>query len=195
MSAGIGLIVCGVACALQPTLNSQVWVGVLADVIFAASVLLFAMGLSRDASVVGREPVGVAALVVVGVWPFVWSVVTRVVMSDPISPAGGSALGLVALLVPTAAGLLAGVRIVRSRVVPNPWRWAPLWVLGAYVFTWVIPQVVFVSQRPEELQSFASLFQALATLATLAGTMGLGILAIALAARQRPESVEIFPTQ
>src|SRR5690606_32214784 len=58
--------------------------------------------------------------------------------------------------------------------------------------TWAIPQIVFVTVRPEHVQSFADLFGMLSSLAALAGTLGLGILAIVLAVQQRPDGVEVY---
>lgn len=198
VSGGVGLILSGVTSVVQSTLGSDtgfVLAGVVADVIFAGAVLLLAVGMSRDASVVGRKPLGVTALAVVGVWPLGWFLVTRAVLNESGATIVDSALGYVALLIPFAAGLLGGTWIVRARVVSNPWRWAPLWALGTHIVTWSIPQIVFVSQRPENLQGFASVFQSLGTLATLAGTIGLGIISVSLAAKERPESVEILSTR
>ena len=96
------------------------------------------------------------------------------------------------LLAWAAAGLIAAAQIARTDIVPQPWRWAPLWVLGGYALSWAVPQIVFVSLRPEEIQPFAGLLQLLSALAGLAGTLGLGILAIVLAVQQRPDSVEVY---
>ena len=67
-----------------------------------------------------------------------------------------------------------------------------MWVLAAYAVTWSVPEIVFVSVRPDSIQAFADLFLMLGALASLAGTLGLGILAIILAVRERPGSVEVY---
>lgn len=195
VAGGIGLIVCGVAGMLPPTLNSATataYVSVILDVIYASSVLLFAVGLSSEASIVARKPLGVTALVIVGLWPLVLFVLTRLTAEEPVAEAGGSALGYLALLVPAGAGLVAGMQVVRAKVVENPWRWAPVWALGGYAGVWVITQLIFVSQPSGDVQSFAPLLQLLTTLAGFAGTAGLGILAIVLATKQRPATTEIY---
>ncbi|PRB14119.1 hypothetical protein [Microbacterium sp. MYb62] len=166
---------------------------IVIDLIFAASILLFAFGLSRDASVVGRKPLGVTAMTVVALWPLAEFAATRLFALGPLTDETVWRVhGYLALIVPAAAGLVAAVQIARSDEVPQPWRWAPMWVLGGYLVTWAIPQIIFVTERPESIQAFADLFQLLGALAALAGTLGLGIVALVLAARQRPESVEVY---
>ncbi len=195
IAGGIGLIVCGVAGILPPTLNSgsgTAAVSVTVDVIYAASMVLFAVGLSSEASIVARKPLGMTALVIVGLWPVTLFVLNRFAAEEPVAAAGGSIIGYLALLVPACAGLVAGMQVVRAKVVENPWRWAPLWALSGYAGAWVITQLIIVSQPSGEVQSFSPLLQLLATLAGFAGTAGLGILAIVLAAKQRPATTEIY---
>lgn len=193
---GAGLITCGVVGMLQTSLvgvpGADI-INVVVDAIYAASVLLFAIGLSRAASVVARGPLGVAAMTVVALWPLVSPTLTRMLADQsPAEEEAWTAYGYLSLLVPTAAALIAGAQIARARSVPSPWCWAPLWVLGAYAATWAIPQIIFVTVRADGIQEFGGLFTMLGGLATLAGTIGIGILAIVLAARERPESVEIY---
>ena len=45
----------------------------------------------------------------------------------------------------SAAGIIATVQIARTRIVPSPWRWAPLWVLGLSVLVGVITQAMFAT--------------------------------------------------
>ncbi len=168
-------------------------ISVITDVIYAVSMLLFAIGLSSEASVVGRKPVGVTAMAVLALWPLAASALAHSLGLGP-DTAGGAwtILGYASLLVPAAAGLIAAAQIARGDTVPFPWRWAPLWVLGGYALAWAIPQIVFVTVRPEEIQGFADLVRMLGALASLTGTLGLGILAIILAGQQKPESVEVY---
>lgn len=191
---GLGLVVCGVLGVLPP--DTRVGSGplqIITDVLFAASVLLFAVGLSRDASVVSRRPLGVTALALVAIWPLISSAINTA-MGPEASPGDDAwvAYGYIALFFPAAAGLVATMQIARSSSIPSPWRWAPAGVLGAQALAWGISQTIFVSTRPESVQSFADLFQTLGTLTSLAATLGLGILALILAARLRPESVEVY---
>lgn len=194
MFGGLGLIGCGVLGVLQ--INGRIGSGplqIIADVIFAASILLFAVGLSRDASVVSRRPSGVTALAIVAIWPLLAFSVSRA-MGPGVPPDDDAwmAYGYIALFVPAAAGLVAAVQIARSSTVPAPWRWAPACVLAAQTLVWVTSQTIFVSVRPGNVQSFADVVQILGTLASLAGTLGLGIVALVIAARSRPESVQVF---
>lgn len=61
---GAGLVLCAVIGMLRYSLLN---IGPIADyaldVVFAAAVLLFAIGLSREASVVARQPLGVVCSV------------------------------------------------------------------------------------------------------------------------------------
>jgi len=193
---GAGLIVCGAVRMLQTGLSGPGAADVtalLAAAVFAASVLLLAVGLSRDASLVRRSPAGVTAMVVVAVWPLTAFALTRSpVLGPEVSASAWNIYGYVALFVPAAAGLIAAATIARSGVVPSPWRWAPMWVLGAHAVAWAVPQLVFATVRPESIQSSADLIMALGALATVAGTFGLGVLAIVLAVQQRADAVEVF---
>ncbi|WP_223623303.1 hypothetical protein [Microbacterium sp. EST19A] len=165
----------------------------VADVIFATSILLFSFGLSRDASVVDRKPLGAGALTVFALWLLLALALTPVLDTDPSSGSGSWEIyRYVTLLVPAASALIAASQIARGRTVPAPWRWAPMWVLGLCAVTWIIPQIIVATVRPESIQAFADLFVMLSALASLAGTLGLGILAVVLALRPQSGSVEVF---
>lgn len=186
-------MVCGVLAMLQSSFVGLDAIRVITDVIFAASILLFAIGLSREASVVARRPLGLIAMAIVAVWPLTSFVLTRTLVqgTEP-DDSGWMIYGYVSLLIPAVAGLIAAMQIARNDTVPSPWRWAPMWVLGAYALAWAVPQIIFVTERPEAVQGFADLFRTLGSLSSLAGTLGLGILAMVLAAQQKPESVDIY---
>lgn len=193
IGGGTGLIVCGVLATLQTSFIGLDAVRLATHVIFAASILLFAIGLSRDASVVARRPLGLTAMVVLALWPLAAFALTRALRPDALTnDSGWTIYGYVSLLVPAAAGLVAATQIARSDTVPPPWRWAPTWVFSAYAIAWALPQIIFVTVRPEAIQGFADLLQMLGSLASLGGTLGLGILAIVLAAQQKPESVDVY---
>lgn len=194
LSGGLGLIGGGILGTLQ--LNGGAGFGAIqgiAHVIFAVSILLFAVGFSRDASVVSRRPLGMAALAIVAIWPLIAFAISRV-MGPGVSPDDNAwmAYGYIALFVPAASGLIAVIQIARSNTVPAPWQWAPAWVLATQTLVWVTSQTILVSVRPGDVQSFADLVQVLGMLAWLAGTLGLGIVALILAAQVRPESVQIY---
>ncbi|WP_157549662.1 hypothetical protein [Microbacterium sp. Leaf288] len=205
MIGGIGLIVCGVMGMLQYSLfGIAQTTGFVLDVVFAAAVLLFAVGLSREASVVARRPLGVIALAVVALWPLM----TRAVQPFlPTMDAATFEAGMAAyreaenvltavffanLLVSLAASLLASVQIARAGVVPRPWNWAPLWALIASAAAGVIPQILFSAAGSAGTQVYAEIAVLLGTVGFLSRTLGLGILALVLATRVRTGSVDIY---
>ncbi|ANG84126.1 hypothetical protein [Microbacterium aurantiacum] len=205
MIGGMGLVLCGVLGMLQyaaPGLGPVV--GILVDLVFAAAVLLFAIGSSRAASVVARRPLGVAALTVVAVWPLAIRAVQPLL---PIMDAATFDAGLDAyrgaetiltavfftnLLVSLVAGLLASVQIARAAVVPAPWNWAPLWAFAVSVVAAVIPQLLFAAAGSSGAQALAEAAILLGAIGFLARTLGLGILALVLAARFRSDSVDVY---
>jgi len=103
-----------------------------------------------------------------------------------------STYGYVTLVVQTGAALIAATQIARAGVVGSPWCWAPLWVLGFQALAWAVPQIVFVPIGPGAIQSWADLLVLVGALAALSGTLGLGIMALVLAAQQRPDTVEVY---
>lgn len=207
MIGGIGLIACGVIAMLRSSLPGafgpfSAWnvIGILTEVIYAAAVLVFAIGISRQSSVVARRPLGVTSMAIVALWPFVNTLVAPLLSLDdaPQLPQDEGVIGAsmiyfsVALVVQAGAALIAATQIARAGVVPAPWCWAPLWVVGFQAIAWAVPQIVIVSLGSNGTQTWAGVYLLFSTLAGLAGTLGLGILALVLAARQRPESVEVY---
>lgn len=199
MLGGIGLIVCGVLGMLHSSagfMPGAQWLSIAGEVVYPASVLLFAVGLTREASVVARKPLGMTAMVVVAVWPLVNEIIGQAVSAGVTQATqdltGLTIYGYVGLVVTVGSALIAAVQIARAGVVPSPWRWAPLWVLGFQAAAWAIPQAMFATAGTVDVQSIAGLLNLLGTTSSLAGTLGLGILALVLASQQRPESVEVF---
>jgi hypothetical protein len=192
---GIALIVAGVVGMLGNTTPAWTSLALMIEVVWAAAVLLFAIGLSREASVVARRPLGLGALVVLALWPLTVRVI------DAVLPASSSAMlvdplrmGLTytSLLIMLAAALLASVQIARSDVLPRPWRWAPLWALGVDVIGGALPYLIFMLASPAQSTDLLALVNIVAQLGFLARTLGLGILAVVLAARLRPGSVDVL---
>lgn len=122
-------------------------------------------------------------------WPLVSTVVNLVaVPRDSVTAEADAWLFwmYLSIVVPVMAGLIAAVQVGRARVVQNPWNWAPLWVLTGQVVLWLVPQLVGVA-APSVLLQTPGLLSALGTLSFLAGTLGLGILAVVLANRSTTE--------
>jgi len=194
MLGGIGLIACGVMGIVQPSLMGSPAAAVartLADVLYAAAVLLLAFGLSRAASVVGRRPLGLAALTIVAVWPLINVAIGGLLASDEPSIVAGYYYTF-SLTISVIAAVIAAVQIGRAGIVPAPWHWAPMWALGVRIAVGVAEQIAFVALGPADVQQYAGAFVALSQLTYLAGTLGLGIIALVAAARLRPESVDVF---
>lgn len=182
---GAGLILCGAIAVLRtldPGLLVPSLASVLVGVIFAASALLLAVGLSREASVVARRPLGMIVLAVLALWPFVQELLFVVLVSR-LSGVGLLALSWASILIPLAAALVAALVIARAGTVPRPWNWAPLWALAGAVVLQAAAQLIMVAVAPDAVQHFADLVTALQAVAYLLGTLALGVLAVALAAR------------
>ncbi|MBD7958143.1 hypothetical protein H9651_10880 [Microbacterium sp. Sa4CUA7] len=202
---GIGLVVCGVIGMLQYSLPfGGAALTIVPDIVFAAAVLLFAIGLSARASVVARRPLGVAALVVVALWPFVVRLAEQFLPSmdaetfeagmDAYRAAEGALTTVfyVDLLVSFAAALIAVVQIARAGILPQPWRWAPLWAMLAAVAGAVIPPLLLVAAGPQSGQALLGVATIVGSLGFLAKTLGLGIIALVLASRVRTGDMEIY---
>jgi hypothetical protein len=198
IAGGIALIACGVIGMLRYSLlgtpGAGQILGVTADIVYALGVAVLAIGLTREASVVARRPLGLIAMLVVAIWTLFSALATGwVAGADPQGQGRAwTIFGYVSLVVPTAAALIAATQIARAGVVPAPWKWAPLWVLALNVIAWVVPQLTFAAMSGGDVQLYAGLFAMLGTLAFLASTLGLGTLALVLAARRRPASVDVF---
>lgn len=202
---GAGLSLCAVLGMLQyATWGWRPYFAVALEIVFAASVLLFAIGLSRQASVVARRPLGVIALFVVALWPLVIRLVEMLLprMDNAAFTAGLDAyresesllttVFYTSAIVSFAAAVIAAVQIARAGTVPGIWRWAPMWAVIATVLAGVLPQLIYVSAGPVAAQSFAEAAIIVGALGFLAHTLGLGVIALMLASRVGNGSVEIF---
>lgn len=193
VAGGIGLIACGVAGLLERTSFGPAAQAVLSGTgaaLFAFSVSLFALGLSRDASVVRRRPIGVISLMGLSAWTvaaFVWDhTPSAPPLPDPLQAT--STYGL--LLAPVILTVVGVWEIGRAAVVPPPWCWAPAWAFVMSATTWIISQVAFAKAPGSQIAAdITSLF---GMLAFLASTLGLGILAVAVAARRRTAAVDVI---
>lgn len=194
---GIGLIICGIIGLLRDSLMGMPPAGlivtVFADLTWAAAILVFAIGFSRDSSVVARKPLGMAALSIVALWPLT-STVTGLALQGLLQPLddGWMIWGYVTITVPAIAGLIAVVQIARAGTVPPPWNWAPLVALLIQVVCWLLPQFFVTAMGPANAQLFAAVFIGLGLLSFLTTTFGLGIAATILAARTRAGEVDVF---
>lgn len=160
--------------------------------LWAGAILLLAFGLSREGSVVGRKPLGLAASAAVALWPVTSTLVNLFAGSDNLEQADAWRFwGYLSVVLPLVFGLIVAMQVARAGVVPAPWNWAPLWVLGVQSVMWILPQLIGAAS-PTFVMEMAGLVAALGTLAFLTSTLGLGILAVILASRSQTGTVPVF---
>ncbi|MGO1839547.1 MAG: hypothetical protein ACTH2J_03700 [Candidatus Microbacterium stercoravium] len=193
---GIGLIACGVVGVVRTSVlgssGTNNALTLISDLLWAGSILLLAVGLSREGSVVARKPLGLVSAVVIAVWPVTRTLVGLVFVRDtPQQAAGWLFWDYASTFLPFVIGLIAAMQVARAGVVPRPWNWAPLWALGAKSAMWVLPQLIG-SASPSALIQMPGLVSALGMLGFLATTLGLGVVAVVLANRTRAGVVPIF---
>jgi hypothetical protein len=170
---------------------------VVIDIVWAIGVLAFAVGFSRDASVVGRRPLGMTALIVVAVTPLVSDAVVMALpeVRSPDDPAvvATSVVSWGGTIVSLAAGLVAAVQIARLGTVPRRWRWMPMWALGVSVgaaaLQYATMALLFGAAAGQDVLVAANM---IGVLSLLAPTLGLGVVALVAAASERPDSVDVY---
>ncbi|WP_153004749.1 hypothetical protein [Microbacterium testaceum] len=197
-TGGILLGVAGVLTLLagQHALNGFA-LRVVIDIVWAIGVLAFAVGFSRDASVVGRRPLGMTALIVVAVTPLVSDAVVMALpeVRSPDDPAvvATSVVSWGGTIVSLAAGLVAAVQIARLGAVPRRWRWMPMWALcvsvGAAALQYATVALLFGAGAGQDVLVAANM---IGVLSLLAPTLGLGVVALVAAASERPDSVDVY---
>lgn len=191
---GILMLVCAALSVVAPALmltalSTPVWWA--RTLAFSAALVVFAVGIRRQGSVVDRRLLGVSALILLAVWPLVDAVVYALVPPTMDSLELYQAWGYVSLVVPLAAAIVAVVLIARAGVVPHPWRWAPLWALGAAIAPQLILQA-FAASPGADVQAMAGPMAGLGQLVWVAVPLGLGLCAVLLA-RSRPTTVQVYP--
>ena len=204
MLGGVLLIVSAVAALAAPNafaaslpFHTVLYWGSIAA--FSTSVLVFAFGARRGGSIVARRPLGVAAAVVLALWPFAERVLTWAMPFGESTAEFYQVWGYVSLTVKVAAAIVLVVQIARAGVVTGRVRWAPAWGLAAVVVPQVLAQVLAIAmgidQSRTEVDGVILLF-GLGQLASFAAPVTLGILAIVLAQRRAAppgDPVQIYP--
>lgn len=184
------------------------WIGRVA---FAAAMIVFALGFGGRGSIVARGPLGVTALIAVGILPLVQGIVMNAAPfageqlrpSDP-AMVVASILNVAFLVLTLAAAAVAVARVARAGVVPRPWHLAPLWafalVVGAQLLTQVVAVAVVSSGAAGNLNHTVLLVLfGLEGLATIIAAGGLAVVAIVLALQPErsdaDRSVRVFPPE
>jgi len=159
-----------------------------ARLLAAAALVVFALGVRGEGSVVARRPVGTVALFVLAIVPPLIELLTPALVMPSTTSGLPDNLWLVQVMgyggiaIAGAAALVAVVEIARARVVPDPWRWAPTWALAAIAGTYVLSQVLIVAAGAAALETYAALLAITGAAAALV-PLALGILAMVLGAR------------
>jgi hypothetical protein len=190
--AGVVLLVGGsllvasvvVASALQPVAGFGVIPSAVGPVLFAAALVVGAVGLRGVGSVTGRAPLGTVALVALAVWIAVFAGIGGPLSEVALENGLARELGYLDSLVRFALALIAVVQIARARVVPPPWNRAPAVVLAAVVVVSLV-QLLALAVVDVGATPFVAVLVALDQLVRSAGVVVLGIAAIVLGTRAR----------
>ncbi|MCO7203752.1 hypothetical protein NH287_09650 [Microbacterium sp. CnD16-F] len=148
---------------------------------------MFAIGSSSHDSVTARRPLGTIALILLALWSSAMRVIG--LFQDPTNPTP-IVPWEVTILIPLALSLVAVVQIARAGVVPRRWRWMPAIALGVQVASVALCQLLMMD--PATTMQTVGLASALGMIGFLAGTLGLGIVALLAVASERPASVPVF---
>ncbi|GHD41890.1 hypothetical protein [Mycetocola manganoxydans] len=152
----------------------------LGTVLFAAALVVFALGFSAAGSVTARRPLGTGALVALAVWSLV-DLVLDLAGAIP----GDIALdvlvtfGYIDTAVQFALAVVAAVQIARAGVVPKPWNWAPAVVVAALTVSWLLQFILQGVMQNGEPAVY--LLLSIDSVVRIGGTIFLGVLAIVLA--------------
>ena len=172
------------------------WFGVSSGPLFAAALVIFAIGLGRGGSVTARRPLGSGTLIGFAIWNLAWPWVMHLI-ADP-----GIVDGVVAddyyatmqmlatsgQVVSLILAIIVVTQIGRVRVVPRPWNWAPLWALAVVVLGQVLQGVLVAADLTVLLMMIGPFYSLIAVLPTVF----LGVLAIVLSTRRDPASVIVY---
>ncbi|MHC2999521.1 hypothetical protein [Microbacterium sp. HJ5] len=158
--------------------------GAIASAVWAGGFLVFAFGVRRSGSVVDRQPVGVAAMVVAGVLPVLSTVLWWILPAPAIDSAVLIMIGQGLAVLMLASLLVATITIGRSAALPQRVRWLPLIAFAVVSAAQILGQFV-PSATSLPAEAMIGLYFGSVLLTPLALLL-LGILAIVLAPREAP---------
>ena len=157
--------------------------------LFAAACVVFAIGIGHAGSVTRRRIIGTVAIILLVLAPTTQAYWYSFVPEDTGNPHEIEDIStLVAMTyygVVIVLAIIAVVEIARAKVVPSPWRWAPLWVLIWTPIVFGIGLMLFSSAALGTMP--ASIGAMLAGYGPTAGVAFLGVLGVVLGVRQRRE--------
>lgn len=170
------------------------FIEVVGSALFAASMICFAWG--RD-SIVARRPLGMTALVVLAIWPFV-SAVTGPLLWGDVAVSGEwdyallTVLGYVSILIPAVAAVIAAVQVMRIGVLDQWARWIPLAAVGSLIAVGVLTQLAYTAMPLIASLPIAIGVAALSSLLQVLVAIGLGVVGI-VAGQRRASSPAAHP--
>ena len=172
----------------------------LRSTLFAAALVVFAIGIRGSGSITARRPLGTAALILLAAWTLLGSTLSIVFSSFTSGGVPGAMLGFgyVDSFVEFGLALIAVMQIGRLRVVPAPWNWVPAWTLAAVSLSLLLTQFLslIVGAQGNTLTTLYIL--GIDGLVRTTSVVTLGVLALILADRARrrqPRQTESLSTE
>lgn len=150
--------------------------GVIESVVFAAALLVYAIGIRGQGSITNRRPLGTIALIGFGAWGIINAVVIQLLATGSELDALRS-FSLASTFIGFAIAAIAVIQIARARVLPQPWNWIPTWVLAAMTVSWLVQWSIAQTQSSTAIQ----IFLPIDTFIRLGAPFFLGIASILLA--------------
>jgi hypothetical protein len=159
----------------------------LRSALFAAALLVFAIGIRGSGSVTARRPLGTVALILLAAWLLLGSTLNAVFSTFATDAVPGVLLGFgyVDSFVQFALALVAVMQIGRLRVVPTPWNWVPAWALAAVSLSWLVIQLLGLVLGAQGNTLLTLYILNMDSIVRSASVVLLGVLAIVLADRAR----------
>ena len=150
--------------------------------LFAAAIVVFAVGSREGGSAVARKPWGVASLIVFALLPLIWWIPS--LLAVPLDLPWYATYVTSALQL--ASGLIGFIVIVRARAVPGVWRWLPLALFVLYAGLLIAYEALLRFAPPMDAYAAPSMAVIAPTYVLMLGApFILGIPALVLAARAR----------
>lgn len=158
------------------------------DWLYAAAAIVLVVGLDRAGSITRRRIVGTVATILLVALPLTqayWFSFVPDSRDDPHLAEDVSVYIAVAYYGAIAVlAVVSVVEIARAKVIPSPWRWAPLWVMVCTPIVFGIGLALF-SAAPIG-SALASAGAIIAGYGPAVGTAFLGTLGVVLGARRAP---------
>lgn len=161
--------------------------GYLSPALYAAALLVFALGIRGAGSVTALRPLGTTALALLAIGTLVSQVSWGFVPVEAMTMEQLQLLGAGELMLRAAVAAIACVQIGRAGVLPRPWNWAPCWALIAVVVPSLLQLLAQAANPAIPDQALLTVLIGLDGLVRVAAAVFLGVVAILLARRPSPE--------